>query len=78
MGTTTTDNPARAFRCTCGRTLGTIARDPHGPVSLTPVPDATFVGVTGVIVWLRCSCGVESPWFVMPWRGTRPTPHSAL
>ncbi len=72
------DTPSRAFLCTCGRTLGIIARDRRGPVTLTPDSDATFLIVTGAIVWLRCACGLDTPWFVVPGRGVVPPPHGTL
>jgi len=69
---------ARHFSCSCGRALGTIARERRGPVTLTPARGATFVGVTGAIVWLRCVCGVESPWFCPPGRGVVPPADGTL
>lgn len=54
----------RRLICTCGHTLGTIARERRGPVTLTPAADTAFVGVTGAIVWLRCpACCADTPWF---------------
>lgn len=72
------DTPSRAFLCTCGRTLGIIARERRGPITLTPDPAATLLIVTGAIVWLRCSCGVESPWFCRSGRGAMPTAHGTV
>ncbi|HEY8597355.1 MAG TPA: hypothetical protein VIL85_02925 [Thermomicrobiales bacterium] len=74
-----TEKPqARRLLCSCGAALGTIARERGGPVTLTPAADATFVAVTGTIVWLRCACGVDTPWFIVPWRGAMPPPRDTL
>lgn len=65
------DTP-RTFRCACGRTLGEFARDRRGPMRLTPSAEATLVQVTGGVLWFRCACGVETPWFVARGRDIAP------